>query len=104
MIRVEWAISSRLNDKEWEGRALRNRQVAYFSVGARLPRGRRDWETGNFYLPTVALAKVGGARYYDPKISVWLSVDPKAYAFTSVTPYSFMMNNSILFIDPARRR
>jgi len=41
-----------------------------------------------------------GARYYDPKVSVWLSVDPKDYAFPNVTPYSFNMSNPIMMIDP----
>ncbi len=33
-------------------------------------------------------------------ISVWLSVDPKADAFPSVTPYSAFMNNPIMMVDP----
>ena len=50
-----------------------------------------DEETGNFYY---------GARYYDPKISVWLSVDPLAYKFPNWAPYAFSINNPLLFIDP----
>ena len=50
-----------------------------------------DQETGLYYY---------GARYMDPKTSIWLSVDPKAYAFPSVTPYSVMMNNPVMMIDP----
>ena len=65
----------RFNGKEWEGRALRNKPVTYFSEGASLPRGR-----GNYY---------SGARYYDPKISVWLSVDPEATRDPHMTPYHF---------------
>jgi RHS repeat-associated protein len=41
-----------------------------------------------------------GARYYQNKIGVWLSVDPKAEAFPNVSSYSFNMNNPIMFIDP----
>lgn len=41
-----------------------------------------------------------GARYYDPKVSVWLSVDPKANAFPDVSPYAFNMNNPVMMIDP----
>lgn len=50
-----------------------------------------DPETGNYYY---------GARYYDPKISVWLSVDPLADKFPHLTPYNFSFNNPIKFIDP----
>jgi len=84
----------RFNGKEWEGRALRIRPVAYFSEGARLPRGRRDWETDNYYY---------GARYYDPEISVWLSVDPLAGKFPSLSPYAFVANNPINLVDPDGR-
>jgi|GEM_PF-2696994 len=48
-----------------------------------------DEETGNFYY---------GARYYDPKISVWLSVDPLLKHHES--PYSYTSNNPIILIDP----
>lgn len=47
--------------------------------------------TGNFYY---------GARYYDPKISVWLSVDPLASKYPHVTPYNFVENNPIMLVDP----
>ena len=52
---------------------------------------KRIEQTGNGYY---------GARYYDPKISVWLSVDPWAYRYPSQTPYNFVFNNPIRFIDP----
>lgn len=41
-----------------------------------------------------------GARYYDPKVSVWLSVDPLAHEFSSWTPYHFVHNNPLNLIDP----
>lgn len=47
--------------------------------------------TGNFYY---------GARYYDPKISVWLSVDPMSDQRPSLTPYNFLSNNPIMRTDP----
>lgn len=53
-----------------------------------------DPETGNQYY---------GARYYDPKVSVWLSVDPLAHDFPRVTPYNFVGNNPIHFVDPDGR-
>ncbi len=43
-----------------------------------------------------------GARYYDPKISVWLSVDPLAAKKHNrpLTPYHFSANNPLNIIDP----
>ncbi len=42
-----------------------------------------DPETGNYYY---------GARYYDPKISVWLSVDPLAHNYPSLSSFLFTVN------------
>ncbi len=50
-----------------------------------------DQETGNYYY---------GQRYYDPKLSIWLSVDRLAAKYPSHSPYNFVLNNPINFIDP----
>ena len=44
-----------------------------------------------------------GARYYDPKFSIWLSVDPLAEKFPDQSPYSFCFNNPMRFVDPDGR-
>jgi len=41
-----------------------------------------------------------GARYYDPKSSVWLGVDPKAEKAPSTSPYAYCSNNPIKYVDP----
>ena len=41
-----------------------------------------------------------GARYYDPRISIFVSVDPLAEQFTGWTPYHYVHNNPINLIDP----
>src|SRR5690606_4525737 len=41
-----------------------------------------------------------GARYYDPKFSIWLSVDPMAESFPGWSPYHYVHNNPINMIDP----
>ena len=50
-----------------------------------------DAETGNYYY---------GARYYDPKWNLMLSVDPMATNAPGWTPYRFAFHNPIIFIDP----
>lgn len=50
-----------------------------------------DEETGLAYY---------GARYYDNKMSMWLSVDPLAKEYPSFSPYNFVMNNPISLTDP----
>ncbi len=41
-----------------------------------------------------------GARYYDPSISIWLSVDPLSDKYPHQTPYSYVGGNPIMMIDP----
>src|SRR5690554_5076656 len=53
-----------------------------------------DAETGNYYY---------GARYYNPKWSMWLSVDPLSEKHPSWTPYHYVHNNPIKYIDPDGR-
>ena len=48
-----------------------------------------DTETGLYYY---------GARYYDPRVSLWLNVDPLTEK--TMTPYAYTNNNPINLIDP----
>src|SRR5690606_30779465 len=41
-----------------------------------------------------------GARYYNPRLSVWYGVDPWAEEFPSWSPYVYTFNNPIRYIDP----
>jgi RHS repeat-associated protein len=50
-----------------------------------------DEETGLYYY---------GARYYNPKFSIWLSVDPLAEKFPSWNPYNYCMDNPLYYTDP----
>ncbi len=49
-----------------------------------------DQETGLYYY---------GARYYDPKISLWLSVDPLAEKYPGMSPYNYTAGNPVRYID-----
>ena len=44
-----------------------------------------------------------GARYYDPRISVWHGVDPLAEKYPSISPYAYVANNPLNAIDPDGR-
>ncbi len=41
-----------------------------------------------------------GARFYDPELGRWHSVDPMAHLRTWVSPYNFVSNNPINRVDP----
>jgi len=41
-----------------------------------------------------------GARYYDPRISIFVSVDPLAEKYPGWTPYHYVHNNPINMVDP----
>jgi RHS repeat-associated protein len=62
-----------------------------FSSPYRFNSKEKDAETGLHYY---------GARYYQSKLSVWLSVDPWADKYPHVTPYNFVENNPIMLVDP----
>ena len=39
-------------------------------------------------------------RYYDPRTSQWLSVDPMAGKYPNMSPYNYCLGNPIKLIDP----
>ena len=51
----------------------------------------RDKETGLDYF---------GARYYSSDISIWLSVDPLASKYPSMSAYMYCAGNPVMLVDP----
>ena len=51
----------------------------------------KDAETGYSYF---------GSRYYNSDLSIWLSVDPMADKYPSLSPYVYCANNPIKLVDP----
>jgi len=54
----------------------------------------RDPETGYSYF---------GARYYDPNVSVWLSVDPLSDKYPSMSAFMYCAGNPVVLVDPDGR-
>lgn len=53
-----------------------------------------DQETGLYYY---------GARYYNPRLSIWYGVDPLAEKMPSWSPYVYTFDNPVKFVDPDGR-
>ena len=51
----------------------------------------KDSETGLSYF---------GARYYSSDLSIWLSVDPMASKYPSLSPYVYCADNPVKLVDP----
>ena len=41
-----------------------------------------------------------GARYYEPRLSLWMTVDPKMEKYQNVSAYVYCLNNPLKIIDP----
>ena len=50
-----------------------------------------DEETGMYYY---------GARYYEPKLFLWLSTDRFAEKYPNISPYAYCANNPVIYKDP----
>lgn len=50
-----------------------------------------DEETGMYYY---------GARYYEPRLSLWLSIDPKEEKYSNVSTYCYVISNPLKYTDP----
>ena len=50
-----------------------------------------DEETGLYYY---------GARYYDPRVSLWTTTDPLEEEYPNITTYGFCHNNPVVLVDP----
>ncbi len=70
--------------------ASQHSTTADFSSRYKFNAKELDKETGWYYY---------GARYYDPQVSIWLSVDPLAEKYIGFSPYNFTLGNPVRLVD-----
>jgi RHS repeat-associated protein len=73
------------------GETMVEQNVAGWATPYQFNGKEEDENTGLYYY---------GARYYDPRISLWHGVDPLAEVFPSFSAFNYVMNNPVRFIDP----
>lgn len=82
-------------------------QTAYYPYGMRMTSLCSTSGTDNDYLYNGKQLQTSyglnwydyGARFYDPQLGRWHSVDPMAESYYSQSPYHFSGNNPIKFVD-----
>jgi RHS repeat-associated protein len=72
------------------GESFISQKVSSYDVRYKFTGKERDAETGYDYF---------GARYYSSELSVWLSVDPLADDFPHISPYNYVEQNPVKYID-----
>jgi RHS repeat-associated protein len=77
--------------RDGESLVQQHANTGHFATPYKFNAKELDMETGNYYY---------GARYYNPQVSVWLSVDPLSHLSPNQTPFHFVSNNPIMRIDP----
>ncbi|MFD2162259.1 DUF6443 domain-containing protein [Paradesertivirga mongoliensis] len=107
--KYEYALEDHLGNArvyidESGGQARVIQEDEYYSFGLR--RGRYDYASNNRYLYNgkELQDEIGmydyGARFYDPAIGRWHSVDPRVEEDDEWSPYNYVRNNPVLYNDP----
>ena len=68
-----------------------NQRTSSFSSMYTFSAKEKDTETGYSYF---------GSRYYNSDLSIWLSVDPMAAKYASLSPYVYCADNPVKLVDP----
>jgi len=81
--------------------------IAYIPFGETFVEQHSDWDSPNKFNAKELDDETGlyyyGARYYDPKTSIWLGVDPLEEKYPSLSPYAYAADNPVIYIDPDGR-
>ena len=75
----------------WGEDYLNQRRNGYAGARHTFSAKEKDTETGLSYF---------GSRYYSSDLSIWLSVDPMASKYPSLSPYVYCANNPVMLVDP----
>ena len=74
--------------------------IAYIPFGETLAEQHSDWDSPYKFNARELDSETGlyyyGNRYYDPKVSMWLGVDPLAEKFPAISPYVYEANNPVI--------
>ena len=81
-----------------------HQHMQYLPYGEDFISQRIDWQTRYTFSAKEKDKNTGyhyfGARYYDSETSVWLSVDPLADKYPSMSPYMYTAGNPVMLVDP----
>jgi len=107
---ITTAPAARLKDHLGNVRAVINgegailQETEYFAFGLSIPRSGNDAVNKYQYNGKEKQPEMGyidyGARMYMPEIGRWGTVDPLAEKLSFSSPYSYALNNPIVFVDP----
>jgi RHS repeat-associated protein len=85
------------------GKAIQHLQYLPFGE-TRVDQRKTSWSTRYSFSAKEKDEESGygyfGARYYDSDLSIWLSVDPMAAKYPSLSPYAYCALNPLILIDP----
>jgi RHS repeat-associated protein len=76
------------------GETAVSQKLSWWSTPYQFTGKEKDDETGYNYF---------GARYYNSDVSVWLSVDPLAHKYPSMSAYMYCAGNPVMLVDPDGR-
>ena len=84
-------VKQHLHYLPWGEEFVNQRSSHFDGVRYTFSAKERDTETGLSYF---------GARYYSSDLSIWLSVDPMAAKYPSLSPYVYCADNPVKLVDP----
>lgn len=95
--------NNRVSFDQSDGGQVSKEQDDYYAFGSEISHQINSLQNYYLYNGKELQQELGqydyGARFYDPVIGRWTSVDPAADMSQSTSPYAFCVNNPLLFRD-----